>query len=261
MAIAERNVIAVSAIRYPSSAMDTTAMAQRYEHAPMPDAQLVDNVGIIADRLVATCRSNTENAESDMRELLEQALIVAVEQQLAAQSKRLVALEQLSFKDELTGLHNRRGFDDQLERTLAVASRHGGTGVLAFIDLDNFKTINDELGHRAGDAVLRHVAELLAKHVRTTDVVARIGGDEFTAILVQVGEQDGLRRAAALELLLNAAVVLFGAAEIPVHASLGVATFGAGDEAADLVTRADAAMYRKKQAKPPVLRAWRIRRD
>ncbi len=222
---------------------------------------VIENVGLIADRLLAACGAVSNGEEINTKYLLEGALTMAAQaqQQLAEQSERIATLEELTFTDELTGLYNRRGFDEQLGRILAIAGRHGDSGVLAFIDLDDFKAVNDGLGHQAGDAVLRHVASLLSHNVRATDVVARPGGDEFIATLVHTGVRGGCRRAAALEQLLNAAVVRYGRFEIPVRASFGVTPYGPGDKAVDLLTRADTAMYRVKRTKPRMLRHWRVR--
>ena len=125
------------------------------------DPELMDMIGVIASWLIENI-PDTETG-SDMRKdaLLERALMYAAqaEQQIASQNQRIEYLQDLSFTDELTGLFNRRGFQDQLKRTLANARRFGHTGVLIYCDLDNFKDVNDAHGHCAGDAVLRHVAE------------------------------------------------------------------------------------------------------
>ena len=176
---------------------------------------LIENVGVIADRLVASCQTGAENAGTGMRELLERALIVAAEaqQQLAEQSERISTLETLSYRDELTGLLNRRGFNEQLRHALAIARRIESTGVLTFIDLDNFKTINDDLGHQAGDEVLVHLANLLDENVRATDVAARLGGDEFAVILQHTTPRGGRRRVAMLEQIINSSTVDIETAE------------------------------------------------
>ena len=233
-------------------------MDRRQELLTSHSTNLIANVGVIADRLVASCQTGAENTGANMRDLLERALIVAAEaqQQLAEQSERIATLETLSYRDELTGLVNRRGFNEQLRHALAMARRLKGTGVLTFIDLDNFKTINDDLGHQAGDEVLVHVATLLDENVRATDVAARLGGDEFAVILQHTTPRGGRRRVAMLEQLINSSTVDFEAAEIPVRASFGTIAFGADDEASNLIARADADMYRKKRAKPLVLRPW-----
>lgn len=234
-------------------------MTQLYGNATEQAAQLIENVGQLAERLIAACAEETTETELDPEDLLERALIVAAEaqQQLTEQKERIASLEALSFTDELTGLYNRRGFHEQLRRMLAVARRIDSTGVLAFIDLDRFKAINDGLGHRAGDAVLRRVAALLNDNVRATDVVARLGGDEFAAALVHTSAGYGQRRAEALEQLLNSSVVNYEGYEIPIRASFGIKAFGPKTEAEALLARADAAMYRRKRAKPQVLHAWR----
>ena len=236
-------------------------MIHRYGVAEPQTAELIESVGMVADRLLAACTSDAQTAGIGTKTLLESALIVAADaqQQLTAQSERIAALEALSFTDELTGLYNRRGFNEQLRRTLAIAERHGSTGVLAFIDLDDFKAINDGLGHQAGDAVLCHVANLLSENVRATDVVARLGGDEFAVILVHTSAREGRQRAAVLDRMLNAAVVSCRSYEIPVRASFGAKPYGSGDEPDALLARADAAMYRNKRNKPRVLHPWRQR--
>ena len=233
-------------------------MTQHSAAAAQQSAELIENVGHIADRLLATCATGGGNGGGVARSLLETALLVAAEaqQHLAEHQQRIATLEAMTFTDELTGLENRRGFSRQLLRTLALAERFGDTGVLAYIDLDDFKAINDGLGHQAGDAVLRHVAALLSDNVRATDFVARIGGDEFAAILVHSTPRGGRRRAAALERLLNAAVVPYGEFDIPVRASMGVKPYGPGDKPEALIARADTAMYRNKRAKPRILHPW-----
>ena len=233
-------------------------MVHRHERLTPHSTDLIENVGVIADRLVASCQTGPEDDGTDMRDLLERALIVAAkaQQQLAEQSERIASLETLSYRDELTGLLNRRGFNEQLRHALAIARRIESTGVLTFIDLDNFKAINDDLGHQAGDQVLVHVANLLDEIVRATDVAARLGGDEFAVILQHTTPRGGHRRVAMLEQLINGSAVDIATAEIPVRGSFGIVAFGADDETTNLIARADADMYRKKRAKPLVLRPW-----
>lgn len=236
-------------------------MSQFHGNEAEQAAELIENVGLLAARLLATCAEEVAEPKLDPKDLLERALIVAAEaqQQLTEQRERIASLEALSFTDELTGLFNRRGFHEQLRRILAVSRRIESTGVLAFIDLDRFKAINDGLGHLAGDAVLRHVATLLNDNIRATDVVARLGGDEFAAALVHTSPGYGRRRAEALEQSLNSSVVHYEGYQIPVRASFGIKAFGPDTEAESLLARADAAMYRKKRGKPRVLHAWHRR--
>lgn len=233
-------------------------MSDRFENSVALNMELIDNVGVIADRLVATCHPDTSNGGASLRGLLEQALIVAAEaqQQIAAQSERIAILETLSYRDELTGLINRRGFNEQLNHALAVSKRVESTGVLAFIDLDNFKGINDSLGHQAGDEVLRHISSLLIDSVRSIDVAARLGGDEFALILVHTAAYNGRQRIKALDRAVNNTVVSYGKASIPVRASFGVAAFDHSDDIVSLIARADAEMYQRKRSKPLVLRPW-----
>ena len=233
-------------------------MAYRLDVPAVQSADLMENVGVIADRLVATCDPMTGPGGASLRGLLEQALVVAAEaqQQLATQSERIAILETLSYRDELTGLFNRRGFNERLSHTLAIAQRLDSTGVLTFIDLDNFKAINDTLGHQAGDEVLRQVASQLKESVRSVDVAARLGGDEFAVILVHTSANQCRQRVKILESGVNQLIVTFDDVQIPVRASFGVVAFGRDDDIAELIAQADAEMYRRKRAKPPVLRPW-----
>ncbi len=186
--------------------------------------------------------------------LLEQILLTTAEMAslVTEQSARLAYLENLTLTDELTGLRNRRGFYEHLQRTLAAAQRYGDQGVLVFCDLDCFKDVNDSFGHHVGDIVLRHVGSVIEAEVRETDVVARLGGDEFAILMIQTSWRDGLKRAQMLNHVLNRTVVAHDGREIPVRASFGVEAFGPSDEANNLVARADMSMYVNKRKKASV---------
>jgi diguanylate cyclase (GGDEF)-like protein/PAS domain S-box-containing protein len=152
-------------------------------------------------------------------------------------------LRHLADHDALTGLLNRRRFEEEAERHVAEVARYGGRGALLLLDLDGFKTVNDTLGHQAGDRLLSAVASALRLRMRSTDVVGRLGGDEF-AVLVPHGGEDTAREIAAV---LEDAVAGAGAS-----VSIGVAVLDGRDASAEeALGRADAAMYEVKQA-----RAW-----
>jgi GGDEF domain-containing protein len=142
-------------------------------------------------------RDNGKGMDLAQRTLVERALAVAAEaeQRLAEQSRRIAVLEMLTLTDEITGLLNRRGFNREMRRILADAKRYDERGILCFIDLDDFKTINDVFGHMAGDRVLNTIGRLLQLQVRENDVVARLGGDEFALVLAKCDQEDGMRRA------------------------------------------------------------------
>jgi len=159
---------------------------------------------------------------------------------------RIVDLEAKVDIDPLTDLLNRRGFERELKRSVAYVKRYGVSAALVFLDLDSFKPVNDRHGHAAGDAVLRAAAAAIVAEVRTSDVVARIGGDEFVVLLWNVDGDAAAAKAAALERAVYATPVQWGASTLVVGASAGVAHVGALDSADELLARADAAMYARK---------------
>lgn len=169
------------------------------------------------------------------------------EQRLADQRQRIATLESLSSTDALTGLLNRRGFEHHLSLALARARRYGETGVLAFADLDGFKTINDTYGHCVGDVLLRCAADTLKGAVRESDVVARLGGDEFAALLVNTSWRGGQSRLRTLQWLCDTAGIVHRGCDIPLRISLGAEPYGPNDTVDDLLHRADMAMYYEKR--------------
>jgi diguanylate cyclase (GGDEF)-like protein/PAS domain S-box-containing protein len=167
------------------------------------------------------------------------------EERVAAEER----LRHIADHDALTGLFNRRRFEEELERHIARGRRYGMSGALLMLDLDDFKRINDGHGHRAGDRVLAAVAGVLRQRLRETDIVARFGGDEF-AVLMPVG---GAKEATDLADLLTAAVHrdVSGPAG-PLSASVGIALFEESSSADELLSRADDAMYADKRGTRPV---------
>ena len=160
---------------------------------------------------------------------------------------RILDLEAKIDIDPLTELLNRRGFERELTRAVAYVKRYGASAALIFLDLDDFKPVNDRHGHAAGDAVLKAVAAALVRHVRASDVVARLGGDEFVVLLWNLSDPDAAAKAAALERVIYATPVRWQASTLVVGASAGVARIGALDTPAELLARADAAMYARKE--------------
>jgi diguanylate cyclase (GGDEF)-like protein/PAS domain S-box-containing protein len=158
-------------------------------------------------------------------------------------------LRHMADHDQLTGLFNRRRFDEQLKRELARAGRYAAHSAVLSIDIDNFKGVNDSAGHAAGDAVLVQVARVLANRFRSTDVVARLGGDEFAVLLSAVGVDEA--RAAAEDLLteIRASPANYGGRPFRISASIGVNAFESDDATAgEVLVNADLAMYAAKTA-------------
>jgi diguanylate cyclase (GGDEF)-like protein len=165
---------------------------------------------------------------------------------LEASRLRISELETRIEVDPLTEVLNRRGFARELKRSLAYVKRYGVSAALVYLDLDAFKPINDRHGHAAGDAVLKAIAATLVRNVRASDVVARISGDEFVVVLWNVSETAAAAKAAALEAAVYATQVRWGASTLAAGASAGVTLFGPLDSPAEVLTRADAAMYARK---------------
>lgn len=169
--------------------------------------------------------------------------------QLEQSRARIADLEAKIDVDPLTELLNRRGFERELGRSVAYVKRYGTSAALIYLDLDEFKPVNDRHGHAAGDAVLKAVAAALHSRVRASDVVARLGGDEFAVLLWNLGAAEAAAKAAALEQAVYATPVRWGSSTLVVGASAGIALIGALDTTAELLARADAAMYARKSGR------------
>jgi diguanylate cyclase (GGDEF)-like protein/PAS domain S-box-containing protein len=158
-------------------------------------------------------------------------------------------IRHLAFHDRLTGLANRMKLEDDLRGALAAADRHDDLIGVIFLDLDDFKPINDDLGHAAGDFVLQQVAKRLRSCVREGDTVARLGGDEFLIVVARVASREDIAAVARkLEEAVAQPIPVEGYGDVRVTTSAGLATYEPGEAAEDLMNRADHAMYRAKQA-------------
>jgi diguanylate cyclase (GGDEF)-like protein len=160
--------------------------------------------------------------------------------------ERMRELERQAGQDALTGLGNRRRFEEDLAAAMARSRRDGSTGALLMLDLDRFKQVNDSHGHPAGDQVIKAVAETLRKRTRASDSLARLGGDEFAVILPRCSGQEALIAAEAIVEEIRGDHSEDGRA--PLTVSIGVAMFGKDPKASvtTVVSDADAAMYAAK---------------
>jgi two-component system cell cycle response regulator len=163
-----------------------------------------------------------------------------LQEELAAQSKRY---EDELFDDPLTRVRNRRFLLSQLEASVSGARRHGRPLAVAMIDIDRFKAVNDSHGHEIGDRVLVAAGESLGRALRTEDVLGRLGGEEFLALLPDAGEEAAAQAAERLR-----SAVAEAGGPVPVTASVGWAVLNEGEESDDVIRRADTALYAAKSA-------------
>ena len=203
-----------------------------------------------------------EAVESKVQEAVEQLTVVnqsladevkhrhALELQLATVTEKEESARHAALHDPLTGLPNRALFDDRLEHGLAQATRHGWTMAVMFLDLDDFKKINDLYGHDVGDAVLQTIATRLQENLRGEDTVSRHGGDEFLYLLMEIGgDQDATQIVKKIMKAIQVPCEL-SVGKLTINPSIGIAIFPKDGTTADaLVKSADTAMYQAKRNK------------
>lgn len=175
--------------------------------------------------------------------------MIGVNYDLTEQKTIQFELDRLAFYDRLTGLPNRRLLEDRLQQSIARASRDKLHVSLLFIDLDKFKPVNDEFGHRTGDWLLQQVTARMLANVRSSDTLARIGGDEFVAVLPDIsGHAEALQIAEKLRAVLALPFAIPEGPSVSISASIGVVIFPEqADNARDLLHLGDDAMYRVKK--------------
>ncbi|MEE9354086.1 MAG: PAS domain S-box protein [Methylococcaceae bacterium] len=172
---------------------------------------------------------------------------------LTERRKAQAEIEQLAYFDMLTNLPNRRLLLDRINEEIAVAERHLIHGAILYLDLDNFKTINDSLGHSAGDALLQKVATLMENQLRSEDTVARLGGDEFVVLLKELDEtaETAVNEALLVAEKIQASFsrpIAIDENELYVTTSIGISLFSTDNNIADdVLNQADTAMYRAKE--------------
>lgn len=166
--------------------------------------------------------------------------------ELAAAQERISELTILSERDVLLDIFNRRGFARELHRSIAFIKRYDATGALIVLDVDRLKPINDAFGHAAGDEVLKAVARVLSQQVRASDVIGRLGGDEFGVLMWHLSETDARAKAAVLEAAIDNLTVTFGDQTVRAGASAGVALLDKRVNPVRALEEADRAMYIRK---------------
>lgn len=203
----------------------------------------------MAMRLVQAGAQDYLVKDSVQPDILIRSLLYALERH-----RLMSALRSLSLIDDLTGLYNRRGFAELGEQHLKLAMRTSRAVTLVYLDLDRFKDINDTHGHHVGDRALSNVAEILRAAFRRSDIIARMGGDEFAVLALEASGDD----ADVLVERLRTKIDEFNARDqepYRLSVSLGVSRFSAEarTKLGELLTAADAAMYSEKRGKGEVL--------
>jgi diguanylate cyclase (GGDEF)-like protein len=161
--------------------------------------------------------------------------------------QREAELERLADEDALVPISNRRSFMRELTRAIRGLERYGTPGCVLYFDLNDLKHVNDRHGHAAGDAVLRHVTEILVRNLRASDVFARLGGDEFGVILMWADLETARAKASALADLVRRRPLGWSGELIEINLAYGAYAFAPGQPADEVLSAADAEMYRCKR--------------
>lgn len=200
----------------------------------------------LARRLINEKPWNDKSTESNEQNNLQTTQ--ALHTVLDGMEQQQEQLRQYAFYDSLTGLPNRRLFDERLQQALKNTRRKQSLLALASIDLDKFKLVNDSLGHDIGDDLLKYIAEKLQQYIREVDTVARLGGDEFMVILNEVSDQATAERVIKEMLQQLSQPTHIGPHPITPSFSMGIALSQGDDSAESLMKKADIALYQAKNA-------------
>lgn len=193
--------------------------------------------------------ASTPDVGTDMNADQLALLCADLREQNAQMAARIRHLEEEICRDTLTPLFNRRHFEQAVATSIAHCQRYDSRAALLFVDVDDLKSINDTHGHAAGDEALCCIADVLLANVRTTDVVARIGGDEFALLLGAISECDVARKIAQLTAGIAACRPAFAGQPGRLSATFGHAFISPDDQAAHVLARADQIMYQSKRAR------------
>ena len=205
------------------------------------------------DRLLDTVDSYEQQRSAHEKQVSERlntlvGRVASLEESATGMREHLEEQRQKALRDPLTELPNRAGWEERLEQEMARQQRYGGQLLLAVLDVDHFKRINDGFGHLAGDRVLKIIAGELRKRLRKTDFIARFGGEEFALLLPETPVEAGLTLLDSLRSDIQDCPFHFKGARIQVTLSGGLASFAGADSAEQVFERADRALYRAKGA-------------
>ena len=218
---------------------ESGAIADAEPAGPRDIADTVSVMGIPEPELTAKVRTALVSLMAEVEGL---------RKEVDRTRERLASLERLADQDPLALIANRRAFVRELTRYISVTERYGTPNSVVYFDLNGLKGINDTYGHTAGDAALLQVANTLLHNVRDSDIVGRLGGDEFGVILAQSDLQDALGKAENLARAIRAAPIEWDGEQIALDIAFGVYAFKAGEAVNDALAAADKAMYAHKQA-------------
>ena len=188
---------------------------------------------------------NAQRSRDELR--LTQQKVQESETRIKELEKELEATSDLVRHDQLTGVLNRRGLEEIFGKEMARASRHETMLCVALLDIDNFKKLNDSLGHDAGDEALIHLAKVCRDTLRPQDTVARYGGEEFIILLPDTSLEDAVIALTRLQRELTKKFFLHANEKVLITFSAGVTSLSANDNQASVIKRADEAMYQAKQ--------------
>lgn len=238
-----------------NSMVDTVDEQGRIQARAIP-IESKDEFGILATQFNAM-RSQLNEIHARLQSKIELADVKLREtnSQLMEQSDELKRmndeLKRLSITDPLTGLYNRRQFERLMDTEVSLSLRHGEDSSILIVDVDHFKKINDQFGHKAGDTVLRRLAKILTENLRATDIVCRVGGEEFVAICRRAKAEDARLVGEKLRRMVQEHSFIVNMDRIPVTVSVGVATipneFGI-QTPEEFFQCADIALYHSKES-------------
>lgn len=191
--------------------------------------------------------------ESELTPKVRQALLALLDEvarlreELNRSKSRIEHLEHLADEDSLVPVRNRRAFVRELSRIISYTERYQTPSSVLFFDVNGLKTINDAFGHAAGDAALNHVADVLLKNVRESDVIGRLGGDEFGVILVHADHETARTKAVELAENIQGSGFTWDGTAVPIAVAYGVHSFTGGENALSALAAADRQMYEHKK--------------